>query len=197
MSVHRRRYPPAVVALSLAGVLFGLSAREAHADAREFRPDTNPPPARLSIQLPIELALGNARSNWHVGPAATTDVALLPGLRWDRLSLNAVFRGMYLNPRGDFALGGRAGYDLLVLDGLIPIRPSVDVSYLTVHPGLRVALGAQFGLGTLGSVGVWSGRDWVTDRWFVNLALLVDLAKLGDPIGAILELTPTKDQPHG
>jgi hypothetical protein len=185
---------PALLVALVTHAFVSLSPRAAAADAREFRPVTSSPVVVPWLTLPVELELGNARHTWQEGPRATDDLAFLPGVNVDRWQFNLALRGLYQNPHYDFALGGRVGYRVAdVLDGALPVRLAFDASYLTVHPGVRAAGGVQIGLGTLLSLGVWGGRDTSDDRTFVNLALELDTLKLGDPIGAILELTPTQD----
>ena len=129
---------------------------------------------------------------------ATAEVAFIPGLRVGTFEFDPVIRGLYLNPHFEFALGGRIGSRVYsFLDGLLPISLLADVSYLTVHARVRAAAGAELGLGTFVSIGVWAGRETVSDRTYANLALSTDLVKWSDPIGAILELTPVQDQSSG
>lgn len=183
-----------VCAALIASAYCSLS-RAARADAGEFRPDMSTPSTPPALLLPIEGALGDTWRRLKLGPAATSEFTFLPGIRLDRFELNGVLRGLYLNPYFDFALGGRAGVRVAeILDGLVPIHLGVDVTYLTVHPGVRAAGGLQAGLGTLVRLGLWFGHDSESDRWFGSLALLTDLTKWSDPIGALLELTPTENR---
>jgi|GEM_PF-5782239 len=196
---HQRKLAARFKSLSLAlAVVCAFAARPARADGREFRPNINPPVVPTFLHLSGEAALGDAWSRSSVGPAATAEVAFIPGFRVSDFDFDPVVRGLYLNPHFDLALGGRIGSRVSsVLDGLLPISLLADVTYLTVHSRVRAAAGAQFGLGTLLNIGVWGGRETVSNRWYANLALSTDLMKWGDPIGAILELTPIQDPGRG
>ena len=178
----------------LLALLLTLGARSAWADAREFRPVMDAPGLDPRLTLPIEVGLGNARHDWRDGPLATYDLAFLPGIDLEHWQFNLSLRGLYQNPYCDFAVGGRMSYRIInLLDGVVPVRLAFDGSYVTVERGARLAGGVQAGLGKLLSLGLWAGRDSSVERTFINLALLFDTLKLGDPIGAILDLTPTQD----
>jgi hypothetical protein len=180
-----------------ASLVLLLAARTARADASEFRPELVAPVTPIALQLPVELTLGDAWRHWRSGPAATAELSLLPGFSYGRWELNGVARGLYRNPSFDFAIGARTGVRVgELLDGLFPVYLAADGTFLTVHSGFRGAGGAQLGVGTLARLGLWAGWDTSTDRALFSFSLLTDISKWGDPIGAILELTPTEDFSH-
>ncbi len=155
-------------------------------------------PETLSARLPLELAIGGAWKQIENGPLGIGSIAFLPGMGFRRWDINAILRVPYQNPGLDVALGGRLSYRLYeFFDGLLPIRVGCEASYLAIHHGAHLAGGTSFGAGTIGSLGIWAGWDTAYERAFVNVALHLDLTKLGDPVGALLELTPPEDRPHG
>ena len=165
-------------------------------DAQEFRPVVAAPHI-VAARLPIELATGGAWKQLENGPAGVVSAAFLPGIGFERWDINAVLRVPYQNPGADVALGGRLSLRIHELfDGLLPIRLGGEATYLAYHKGAHLAGGVSLGAGTIGSLGLWGGWDTAYERVFVNVTLQVDLAKLGDPVGALLELTPPEDRPH-
>lgn len=172
-----------------------LLPRVAIADAQEFRLAMTPPEAKSTYRFPLELATGGAWEQWSKGPLGTASAAFLPGIGYDQWDFNAVVRVPYQNPGSDLALGGRISLRVFdMFHGLLPIRVGTEATYLTFDRGSQLAAGASIGAGTLGSFGIWGGWDTAYARGFANFVIQIDASKLGDPVGALLELTPPEDR---
>jgi hypothetical protein len=168
------------------------------ASAQEQRPELVPHHADVRLVLGYELAQGVLFDDERDGLGWTGSLRLLPGMGYAGLQLNAVLEGLYHNPEGDFALGGRISQVLLPLaQNALQLRLAGEGQYLVRAKNGRAALGVLGDLSGLLQLGVWVGRDFEQRSFYALISVGSDVMTYGDPVGAIIDASPMEDERDG
>lgn len=183
--------------LAQAWATLGLSLIALFA-SRSARADDNNP-ATLFI-LPLEAGHAAAWTPERAGPVYKASVALLPGAMLGypgtllgRFAISAVGQFDYRNPDWDVGVGGRLSGLIVPIINFIPVKAAAEATYLVRGHGARLAFGPMFGLGRLLQVSTFYGYETDRKTHFGYVGMGIDLAAVGDLVGAATWYVPQGD----
>jgi hypothetical protein len=199
MNRHRRRV------LTLGSVILATAIALGTRDARA----QSAPPSGLGLtavfRLPVEFGQGPLLANDAKDVRYSMHATVLPGVGYGILDVNAVAAGIWRNPYPacftctlDAGIGLRTSIAAVsALQGAFALRIAAEFEYQPRAQAMRAAVGIIPDLSSILRLGIWGGRDWASQAYYVDFTVAVDLMTLGDPVGAILRTGPMEDFGRG
>jgi len=170
----------------------------ARALAQEATRDNAPRPIELRFVLPLELAQGPRFDGADDGFAWLGSASLLPGIAFGDAELSALAAGAFLGDSGEALFGARVSYVFLpIAEHTISIRLGLQGAYGVVAAAPDGAVGLLGDLAGILRLGLWAGRDFGTEHFYVLVSVGTDFMTWSDPVGSIVQAGPMEDVGRG